>query len=698
MKKKNTSIFNSPITGLILAILSNVLVVAVIVILNRYSSINSRYYFIGVLGSIFMILLVNIFFLVGYVKKRKSFRVLFVLFSFTLSILLSIGTWYVYRGSTSIDKIINDMAVEDLEYSLITLDDSLQLQFLSDEKIAIVKDKNSELETEVKESLSEYSNQLEYVEYDTYRSLLLAAQEDEYSLMVVPSDFRKLLENPEDEKIFENSESLQTFNRQQEEDFADVDVLKEPFTVLMLGNNEGLSDSIIVASFNPMTLTATMTSLARDSYVPIACYPYGMRDKLNHARGNSRQCIVDTIEDFLDIEIDFYFETDFYALVKMVDTMGGLELESPVSFKGSLPLEDDLGKYESVSVQKGKYLMNGKEAITFARERHHMPNGDFDRQLNQQYVIQTLAKKIFSTRNIETFMDLLDVAKDNMVMNIPVRSISSLMGYSLDQMALAPMDGLDAFRIVQTQVAGTTPVIGDMSVVMPYLEDIELSSRLINKNISTDVEPNNIKHFNFSYEEPYKLDLSNPDMAGASGGTLGGETLFTIPNFDGWTLDEIKNWGNQRNIRMVVEEVIGENHNTLITQNPSSGTVSSRPKEIYIKYIVDKELEPEVEMYKIVIPDFTGKDESDIQAWVQEMYLELGEDLITWQINEKSVGEENNMLIIEQDKVGKRTFEKGIKITFTMNVYESEAVDDSDPVAPDSESDSSIEDDASDEE
>lgn len=668
--KKRTSVFNSPAAGFMLASLSNILVIGAFAIINRYSTINSRLYFIAVLSSILMILIVNIFFLIGYVKKRKLFRVFFVIMSFSLSLVLALGTWYIYRGNTSIDKIINDMAVEELEYSLITLDDTMTLQFLSDEKIAIIKDTNTDLDEEVKKKLSEYSKELEYIEYDTYRNLLMAAQEDEYSLMVVPSDFRKILDNPEDEIIFENSAKLLQFNRQQEEEVSNVNVLEDPFTVLMLGNNEGLSDSIIVASFNPKTLKATMTSLARDSYVPIACYPYGLRDKLNHSRAYSRQCTVDTVEDFLDIEIDFYFETDFYALVKMVDTVGGIEINSPVSFAGTLPIEGKINEFESVLVKEGTHLLNGKEAITFARERHHMPGGDFDRQLNQQYVIQTLAEKIFATRNIETFMSLLDVAKDNMIMNIPVRSLSSLVGYAMDQITLSPLDGLEAFRIVQTQVTGTTPTVEGLSVVMPYLEDIERASRLINDNVSTDFKKNDVKHFSFSYTEPYKADLSDITIEGSSGGTLGGNTLFTVPNFSGWTLEEIRNWGNIRGIQMIIEEVIGKEANTLITQNPAGGTLSNKPSEIFIKYRIEEpEPEPEVEKIEITIPDFKGEEESAVQAWAIEMKNDLGEDLITWQFNEESISENGIGLIAKQSKIGIQRFENSLHITFTINKY-----------------------------
>ncbi|WZU01470.1 LCP family protein [Erysipelothrix sp. D19-032] len=121
----------------------------------------------------------------------------------------------------------------------------------------------------------------------------------------------------------------------------------------MLGNNDNLSDSIILATFNPNTMKATMTSVPRDSYVPIACYPGQTFDKINHSRGISRECMIDTVENFLDVDIDFYFETDFYALEKIVDALGGLDIESPLQFAGSFPIENSNPvEYEPITVPK----------------------------------------------------------------------------------------------------------------------------------------------------------------------------------------------------------------------------------------------------------------------------------------------------------------------------------------------------------
>lgn len=59
------------------------------------------------------------------------------------------------------------------------------------------------------------------------------------------------------------------------------------------------SDALMLASFNPLSMQVTLTSIARDSYVPIACYAGKSEDKITHARVRSRQCTIDTVEDLM---------------------------------------------------------------------------------------------------------------------------------------------------------------------------------------------------------------------------------------------------------------------------------------------------------------------------------------------------------------------------------------------------------------
>ena len=91
----------------------------------------------------------------------------------------------------------------------------------------------------------------------------------------------------------------------------------DPFNVLLIGYSRtdigstvGLADSIILATINPQTYEVSMTSIARDSFVPIPCYG-GELDKINSGRSTSRACFIETVEKFMNMDIDYYMELDY---------------------------------------------------------------------------------------------------------------------------------------------------------------------------------------------------------------------------------------------------------------------------------------------------------------------------------------------------------------------------------------------------
>ena len=65
-------------------------------------------------------------------------------------------------------------------------------------------------------------------------------------------------------------------------------------------------DALMLITFNPKTLSTTILSIPRDSYVPIACFPGQKRNKITHAAWYGETCMIDTIENLFDIPIDYY--------------------------------------------------------------------------------------------------------------------------------------------------------------------------------------------------------------------------------------------------------------------------------------------------------------------------------------------------------------------------------------------------------
>ena len=645
MKRKKplfSFLYNNKLYSFILSLAVNVIFLTIIVLISKYSKIKGDQFFI-VIGAVILILLfLNLMYLIGFAKKKRFFRQVFFGVGVILLLTGTYGGAYLVRASKSLGDIVNNNATEIVDYSVIAFDEEYTKDTMNNQKLGYIK-QDEVFDSLLQDEVKKYSPSVVFVEYQDYHELLSASLKDEIEYALVPKDFNRLEESFEldetDTLPLKDAHTIFSFSLKVGEEVSNVRVLEEPFSILLLGNNEGLSDSIILATFNPHTLKATMTSLARDSYVPIACYAGNKHDKLNHARAVSRQCIVDTVENFLDVEIDFYFETDFYALQKIVDALGGIELESPVAFAGSLPLENNPKEFEPISVPKGLGLMNGKQAITFARERHHMPRGDFDRQINQQYVIKELANNLIKERNPEKLVSALEGASKNITMNLGIDDISALLGFAIQQVQNSPLDVFSTFRVVQTQIAGATPTINGMSVVLPYVNDIKLSKDLISNNLMSKPVLKNHTGMSFNIQKPFALmDPEKPLGADPSGGTVSGGRVYAVPNFGKMNEGQAREWAKSNAVSLNFT-VIAEGHSSyrshyaegqIIHQSVNPGEYINKINQINLSIVQKdgktKPIEPQKPVETVFkVENFVGRPVSDANLieWAKQNKITL---------------------------------------------------------------------------
>ena len=239
-------------------------------------------------------------------------------------------------------------------------------------------------------------NNFKVVSYANNTDLLFALINEEIDIAAFSSMYQAIFkadENVDYTQYLEQMHEIDTFEKEiiAQSNTSTKDLSKDPFNVLLIGwspiigsDTIGLADAIIVASVNPQTYTVSMMSIARDSYVPISCYG-GERDKINSGRGTSMDCFVATVENLIGEEIDFYMEINFSGFADLCGHYGGIPINNPVSFE-----------LDGVYVPAGEYVADGWQALQFARERHHMPNGDFDRQQHQKEVIMQLANQFLS--------------------------------------------------------------------------------------------------------------------------------------------------------------------------------------------------------------------------------------------------------------------------------------------------------------
>ncbi|MBD8070566.1 LytR family transcriptional regulator [Bacillus sp. PS06] len=186
---------------------------------------------------------------------------------------------------------------------------------------------------------------------------------------------------------------------------------QDPISVLILGvderaNDRGRSDTIIVMTINPTTKSMRMVSIPRDTRTEII--GRGFNDKINHAYAfGGVEMAMNTVENFLDIPIDYFVKVNMEGFQDIVDAVGGVTVNSTFAFD-----------YEGYSFGEGELTMDGKMALAYSRMRYDDPRGDFGRQDRQKQIIQGVIDKGATISSITKIDDILGVIGSNVKTNL----------------------------------------------------------------------------------------------------------------------------------------------------------------------------------------------------------------------------------------------------------------------------------------
>jgi len=235
-----------------------------------------------------------------------------------------------------------------------------------------------------------------------------------------------------------------------------VNVTEDPFNVYITGldtwgsiDKVSRSDVNMIMTINPQTREILLTSIPRDAYVQL--HSFGEMDKLTHSGIYGVDETIDTVQDWLGINVDYYVKVNFSMLVRLIDATGDIDVYSDEEFDSAV------SKYH---YDKGWNKMHGKKALYFARERKSFEKGDAARIKNQQKVVEALIKKMTSSRVLLTkYPDILEAISENMTTNMSRRDISKLV-----RMQLKDMD--TRWTIKKTAVECTEDNLGTYSMGM----------------------------------------------------------------------------------------------------------------------------------------------------------------------------------------------------------------------------------------
>lgn len=184
------------------------------------------------------------------------------------------------------------------------------------------------------------------------------------------------------------------------------------------------SDALMLATLNEKEKSVKLVSIPRDSYVYID--EVGYKTKINHAHAyGGPKATIKTVEELLDIPVDYYVRLDFYAFMEVVDALEGIEVEVPYAMKE----KDSNDRNNAIQLQPGRQVLSGEEALAFARTRK-MDN-DIERGKRQQELMKAVLSKAASAQSVSKYGKVIDAVGANMKTNMTFSEMKSLVNYAV---------------------------------------------------------------------------------------------------------------------------------------------------------------------------------------------------------------------------------------------------------------------------
>ena len=451
-----------------LTLLSHIGLIVMILWSYRYFGL-SKSTFIGIICALVcLVIIMDIIFLVAFRYRDKLLKTINII----MAVLLLAGTGTSAYYLNTINKVVDDVTENSgtEQYETITVvfathEDNKDIKETADlkgKKVGVIKSFSPDritASTLGKDELSRQGVEPVYVEYQSTNDLFLALAGKEVDAAIFQQGYRTQFNNEDGyeeyvEKIVDigsYEEKVQVADNKS----ATLDLSSNPFNILLIGlapeaGGGGLPDAIILASVNPQTMTVSMVSIARDSYIDIPCYG-GAKNKINDT-GADRACLMESVSNLLDKDIDLYMEVNFKGLVDIVDALGGIWIDSPVEFVGQNS-STERGNYTN-KIYAGGQWVDGEHALTFARERKRMPNGDFDRQKHQKEVIIEIVKGLLNLRDVNKAVNIMKIAGDNFSTNLSLKQMTDVFNYLLNATNYNGIPSFDMIDIQQLRITG----------------------------------------------------------------------------------------------------------------------------------------------------------------------------------------------------------------------------------------------------
>ena len=571
MKEKKNKVLSITLTVLqILSFLAFLYLAYSIYLIN---GVENELRYIGI--AVLFLLNLGVIILRKITKNRKVILViLYILLCLIFILGQSILGYYIHKTYQTINSINKDTVTYASSLVVLKSSNVKAVDALKNKKIGIVVNKKS---------IDEYilANQIvkndkldeiaTVVEYDNITTMFKDLYKGSIDAVLTTKNYVSMFKSLEGyEKIQEETKIIDEIEKtykkneiskitgESETVYNSNASITEPFTVLLMGvdstdealdkNSTGNGDALMLITFNPKTLNATILSIPRDSYVYLP--NMGTENKITHAAWGGTNNMINTIERFTDIDINYYVKINFKGVVKLVDLLGGIKVNVPIDF-----CEQDSNRNwgdSTICLDEGEQTLNGEQALALARHRKTLLTGDLQRGTNQQLVVQGMLNSAKNIKSANQALSILDTLSNNMDTNFTTKQLLSF--YDIFKVILETSSNKDnLINIQKLYLSGVTQGIYDERtdlVLSDYIlnqSSLDQCIKAMKDNLSKDSETF-IKEFDFDIEDPYETTTIGTSNLSST------KRYSLLPSFIGDSLESAKSWLESNNITVTIVE------------------------------------------------------------------------------------------------------------------------------------------------
>jgi len=259
------------------------------------------------------------------------------------------------------------------------------------------------------------------------------------------------------------------------------------FKCLVLGistdlQGSSLTDTIMVASYNPNTQKATLLSIPRDTYTGKNSAKATAYEKINalYGRKNRPDETLEAVNEITGLDIKYYAVVKTEALIELVDAIGGVTFNVPIDMKYDDPTQD-----LHIDLKAGEQLLDGDKAEQLVRFRHgnwdpktrtyptypaEYGDNDLGRMRTQREFIMQVIKQTAKVENIFKIGEILDVAKNNLITNIDFDVAKDYIPYIVE---------FDTANILTSTLPGAVPDLSQTNNVSIFVYNKKETKALV---------------------------------------------------------------------------------------------------------------------------------------------------------------------------------------------------------------------------